>query len=81
VGVPIETEYVEVLNSDLDEFGGSGQINKKNLKALEGEYHGRPYHISMTIPPYGISILRAVKKRGENKNGKKKVRRNVISGR
>jgi 1,4-alpha-glucan branching enzyme len=81
VGVPIETEYVEVLNSDLNEFGGSGQINKKNLKALEGEYHGRPYHISMTIPPYGISILRAVKKRGENKNGKKKVRRNVISGR
>jgi 1,4-alpha-glucan branching enzyme len=79
VGVPIETEYVEILNSDGDEFGGSGQINKKNLKALEGEFHGRPYHLSMTIPPYGISILRAVKKRGENKNGKKKVRRNVIS--
>jgi 1,4-alpha-glucan branching enzyme len=79
VGVPIDTEYVEILNSDAGEYGGSDQLNKKNLKALEGEYHGRPYHLSMTIPPYGVVILRTVKKRGENKNGKKKVRRNVIS--
>jgi 1,4-alpha-glucan branching enzyme len=79
VGVPIDTEYVEILNSDATEFGGSNQINKKNLKAIEGEYHSRPYHLSMTIPPYGTVMLRAVKKRGENKNGQKKVRRNVIS--
>lgn len=79
VGVPLDTEYVEILNSDAVEFGGSGQINKKNLKAIEGEFHGRPYHLSMTIPPYGVAIFRTVKKRGENKNGKKKVRRNVIS--
>jgi 1,4-alpha-glucan branching enzyme len=79
VGVPIDTEYVEILNSDATEFGGSNQINKKNLKAIEGEYHSRPYHLSMTIPPYGTVMLRAVKKRRENKNGKKKVRRNVIS--
>ncbi|WP_299094380.1 1,4-alpha-glucan branching enzyme [uncultured Metabacillus sp.] len=81
VGVPVDTEYVEILNSDAAEFGGSDQINRKNLKAIEGEYHGRPYHVSMTIPPYGAVILRAVKKRGENINGKKKVRRNVISRR
>lgn len=79
VGVPLDTEYVEILNSDATEFGGSDQINKKNLKAIEGEYHARPYHLSMTIPPYGTVMLRAVKKRGENKDGQKKVRRNVIS--
>lgn len=82
VGVPIDTEYIEILNSDSSEFGGSEQINKRKLKAIEGDYHGRPYHISLTIPPYGISILRAVKKRGENdKDGEKKVRRNAISRR
>ncbi len=79
VGVPMNTEYVEILNSDANEFGGSGQTNNKNLKAIEGEFHGRPYHLSMTIPPYGTVILRAVKKRGEHKNGKKAVRRNVTS--
>ncbi|WP_121665076.1 1,4-alpha-glucan branching enzyme [Metabacillus litoralis] len=79
IGVPIDTEYVEIVNSDAEEFGGSNQLNKKNLKAIEGEFHGRPYHLSMTIPPYGAVILRAVKKRGENKNGKKTMRSNVTS--
>jgi 1,4-alpha-glucan branching enzyme len=82
VGVPIDTRYVETLNSDDAVFGGSGQINKKELKAQEGQMHNQPYHISMTIPPYGISILRAVKKREETINhGEKKVRRNVIGRR
>ncbi|WP_175640684.1 1,4-alpha-glucan branching enzyme [Metabacillus schmidteae] len=79
IGVPLDTEYVEVMNSDAIEYGGSGQTNPKNLKAIEGEFHGRPYHLSMTIPPYGAVILRAVKKRGENKHGKKTVRRDVTS--
>jgi len=81
IGVPADTEYVEIMNTDEIEFGGSGQTNPKNLKAIEGEFHGRPYHLSMTIPPYGAVILRAVKKRGENKNGKKTMRRNVTSRR
>lgn len=78
IGVPVDTRYVEILNSDDEAFGGSGQVNKKSIQAMEGSYHGRPYHIEMTIPPFGISILRAVKKRGEKqKNGKKTVRSNA----
>ncbi|TDL76361.1 1,4-alpha-glucan branching enzyme [Peribacillus frigoritolerans] len=82
VGVPADTKYIEIMNSDDTVFGGSGQVNKKDLKAQEGTLHNQPYHISMTIPPYGISILRAVKKREETINhGEKKVRRNVIGRR
>lgn len=79
VGVPLDTEYVEILNSDAEDFGGSDQLNPRNLKAVEGEFHGNPYHISMTVPPYGAVILRAVKKRGDNKHGQKKVRRDATS--
>jgi 1,4-alpha-glucan branching enzyme len=80
VGVPLETTYKEILNSDEIEYGGSGQINKKQIKVVNEPFHGRPYHVSMTIPPFGISILRPVKKRGETKkNGTKKVRSDVIS--
>ncbi|MCD2475915.1 alpha amylase C-terminal domain-containing protein, partial [Staphylococcus aureus] len=60
-------QYIEVLNSDSETYGGSGQINKKPLSAKKGALHHKPCYITMTIPPYGISILRAVKKRGEIK--------------
>ncbi|MRX72443.1 1,4-alpha-glucan branching enzyme [Bacillus lacus] len=63
VGVPVNTKYIEILNSDSQQYGGSGQINKKEMTAIEESFHGRPFHIEMTIPPYGISILRAVRKR------------------
>ncbi|MBE4908418.1 1,4-alpha-glucan branching enzyme [Bacillus luteolus] len=79
VGVPLLSSYKEVLNSDDIAFGGSGQINKGNLIGEEGPYHGKPYHIKMTIPPFGISIVRPIKRRGEkNNDDQKKVRRNAI---
>ncbi|MDP4526640.1 1,4-alpha-glucan branching enzyme [Bacillus halotolerans] len=65
VGVPFLTQYIEVLNSDNEKYGGSGQLNKKPLAAKAGAVHHKPCYITMTIPPYGISIMRAVKKRGE----------------
>nr|prf glycogen-branching enzyme [Geobacillus stearothermophilus] len=62
VGVPLFTRYREVINSDAIQFGGFGNINPKPIAAMEGPFHGKPYHIQMTIPPFGISILRPVKK-------------------
>jgi 1,4-alpha-glucan branching enzyme len=82
VGVPLFTRYREVINSDAIQFGGFGNINPKPIAAMEGPFHGKPYHIQMTIPPFGISILRPVKKRGgRNINGKEKVHRHVIGRR
>ncbi|MFC3884705.1 1,4-alpha-glucan branching enzyme [Bacillus songklensis] len=82
VGVPLATSYIEMVNSDDAAFGGSGIINKKPLKAIDGEYHGKSYHIEMSIPAFGISILRARKSRGEKKqDGQKKVRSNVTGRR
>ncbi|QOR65995.1 1,4-alpha-glucan branching enzyme [Cytobacillus suaedae] len=79
VGVPLLASYKEVMNSDDTAFGGSGQINKGKLIGEEGQYHGKPFHIKMTIPPYGISIVRPIKSRGEkNNDDQKKVRRNAI---
>ncbi|MCY9401123.1 alpha amylase C-terminal domain-containing protein, partial [Bacillus haynesii] len=67
VGVPFQTEYIEVLNSDDAKYGGSHQINPKRLQAKEGVLHGKPYSISMTVPPLGAAVFRAVKKRGAKK--------------
>ncbi|SFJ95509.1 1,4-alpha-glucan branching enzyme [Bacillus sp. 71mf] len=82
VGVPAFRYYNEILNSDSSAYGGSGQINKKRLKVIMEPYHNQPAHVEMTIPPFGISILRPVKTRkGSSKQdgSKTEVRSNVIS--
>ncbi|WP_435368060.1 1,4-alpha-glucan branching enzyme [Neobacillus niacini] len=82
VGVPSHAFYNEIFNSDLIQYGGSGQVNKKKIQVIKEPFHNQPCHLEMTIPPFGISILRPVKTRkGTNSNGTKKVRSNVASRR
>lgn len=82
VGVPKLGEYREILNSDYVEYGGTGHINKKVIVAADEPFHGRPYSVNITIPPFGFLILRPVKKRKERKgNGKEKVRSNAVGRR
>jgi 1,4-alpha-glucan branching enzyme len=82
VGVPKNGEYREIFNSDHEEYGGAGLVNKKTIVAAEEPFHGLPNSINITIPAFGFQIIRPVKKRKERKgNGKEKVRSHVISRR
>ncbi|WP_174733536.1 1,4-alpha-glucan branching protein GlgB [Mesobacillus harenae] len=63
IGVPQLGTYREILNSDADVFGGSGVSNKKLIQAQEEAFHGKAYSININVSPFGISILRPVKKR------------------
>ncbi|WP_419955838.1 1,4-alpha-glucan branching protein GlgB [Neobacillus niacini] len=82
IGVPAQGEFREIFNSDDADFGGAGFINKKTFMAEEEPFHGRPYSVNVTIPPFGFQIIRPVKKRKERKgNGKEKVRGNAIGRR
>ncbi|WP_404329648.1 1,4-alpha-glucan branching protein GlgB [Mesobacillus maritimus] len=75
IGVPKLRTYREILNSDDSAFGGSGEINKKMVKAQEIGFHGRPFSIEVSIPPFGVSIFRPVKKRkGKVTDAKEKNR-------
>ena len=51
VGVPRGGYWHEILNGDAIEYGGSGQVNPKRLKAEKIPAHGRPYSLNLTIPP------------------------------
>ncbi|MCA1032506.1 1,4-alpha-glucan branching enzyme [Bacillus timonensis] len=80
VGVPQLTNYIEEFNSDFEEFGGTDRRNRKRMKAIDEPFHNQRYHISITIPPFGVCIFRPVKKRGERvKHGSKKMCSNVTS--
>ena len=82
IGIPKEGSYREILNSDAEIYGGANNHNKKVLKTISTPFHGKPYQLEMTIPPFGISILRPVKQRKEiDDNGKEKVRRHAIGRR
>jgi 1,4-alpha-glucan branching enzyme len=82
IGVPVQSEFREILNSDHQEFGGAGFVNKKTFMAAEEPFHGKPYSVNVTIPPFGFQIIRPVKKRKERIGyGKEKVRSDAIGRR
>ena len=60
IGVPDNLEFKEVFNSDDLSFGGSGVLNDKPLHAEEASYHGRPYSLTLTIPPLAVVYLKPV---------------------
>lgn len=59
IGVKGDYNYVEIMNSDRDIYGGSNQINPKPLKAQKGKWQGQDYIINITIPPLGIVLLKS----------------------
>ncbi len=58
IGVPEPGLWRELLNSDATVYGGSGQGNLGGRQAVAKPFHGRPYSISLTIPPLGILFLK-----------------------
>jgi 1,4-alpha-glucan branching enzyme len=51
VGVPQGGIWREALNSDAKEYGGSGLGNAGSAEAQAIPHHGRPFSLSITLPP------------------------------
>ncbi len=60
VGVPIAGFYAEVLNSDSSFYGGSGLGNAGGVYSQTGPCHGQNQHVSLTLPPLGMLVLKPV---------------------
>lgn len=59
VGVPVEGDWEEILNTDSESYGGSGVGNCGHVRALPEPSHGRPASVRLTLPPLGAVWLRA----------------------
>jgi 1,4-alpha-glucan branching enzyme len=57
IGVPRGGHWKEMLNSDADVYGGSGQGNMGGLEAVPIRLHGRKWSVTMTLPPLGAVFL------------------------
>jgi 1,4-alpha-glucan branching enzyme len=53
IGAPRGGWWKEVLNSDAPHYWGSGQGNFGGVEAVPLPLHGRPYSLTLTLPPLG----------------------------
>lgn len=58
VGVPHSGVWEELLNSDGKQYGGSGWGNTGSVRATATPSNGRPYSLSLTLPPLASVYLR-----------------------
>ncbi|HPC82593.1 MAG TPA: 1,4-alpha-glucan branching protein GlgB [Thermoanaerobaculaceae bacterium] len=58
LGVPTGGFWREVLNTDAHEYGGSGMGNSGGVMATEGPAHGRPFALTVTLPPLAAVVFR-----------------------
>jgi 1,4-alpha-glucan branching enzyme len=58
IGVPLDGSYREILNSDAVCYGGSNRDNGRTITAEAMPWHGRPYTLSLMLPPLGGLLLR-----------------------
>ena len=57
VGVPVEGKYIELLNSDRDEYGGSGVTNNVVFDTQGIPWDGKEQSMAFRLPPLSCVIL------------------------
>jgi 1,4-alpha-glucan branching enzyme len=58
VGVPHAGHWREILNSDAQEYGGSGQGNFGGAEAAPFGWHFKPRSLVITVPPLGAVFFK-----------------------
>ena len=58
VGAPLGGYWREALNSDSWAYGGSNMGNGGGVEAAPVALHGRPYSLTLTLPPLSVSFFK-----------------------
>jgi 1,4-alpha-glucan branching enzyme len=59
LGVPHPGFWMEVLNSDAHDYGGSGMGNFGGVTAVDDSSHGLPCSLSLSLPPLSAVFLKS----------------------
>ena len=57
VGLPQAGPWKELLNTDAEEFGGSGVVNSGTISADDTSWNGRQFSAQLRVPPLGVTWL------------------------
>ena len=63
IGVPVHGFYREVLNSDSGQYWGSGTGNYGGVRAEPVSQDGKPYSLSLNLPPLGVLVFKPEQKK------------------
>lgn len=58
IGVPQPGHYTELYNSDSGYYAGSNLGNAGDMHASDTAWMGRPYSLTLTLPPLGAIMLK-----------------------
>jgi 1,4-alpha-glucan branching enzyme len=58
IGLPYAGTWSEIVNSDAEEFGGSGVGNFGAVRATDTPWEGRPASVELTLPPLAALWLK-----------------------
>lgn len=58
IGVHYAGVWKEILNTDAEQFGGSGVLNAQPIVTKEVSMHYRDNSITLTLPPLGVVVLK-----------------------
>ena len=56
IGAPSGGEYIELLNTDSESYGGSNVGNAGVVRSIDVPADGMPYSLKLTIPPLGNDL-------------------------
>jgi 1,4-alpha-glucan branching enzyme len=59
LGLPAAGTWHEMINTDSQDYGGSGVGNLDSVRAELRPWHGLPASASLRVPPLGVLWLRA----------------------
>jgi len=57
LGVPSQGRWLEILNTDAENYGGSGVGNMGAVEAEDQPWHGQPASVVLRVPPLGAVWL------------------------
>jgi 1,4-alpha-glucan branching enzyme len=66
LGLPRKGTYRLLVNTDAQDYGGTGVEMPKPIKAAENSVHGQPYSAVLTLPPLATLWFEAPEKRGSS---------------
>lgn len=58
IGMPYAGAWIELLNSDAAEFGGSGVSNASKLQTEKEPFHQYQQSLALTLAPLGVSVFK-----------------------
>jgi 1,4-alpha-glucan branching enzyme len=58
IGMPKHGTWIEILNSDATEFGGSGVLNAGELKTEKIPFHNFNHSMRLTLAPLAVSVFK-----------------------